>query len=155
MYPLYQDLREKLGAPHWIDQHGVPRYKPFHPDLLGIYDRWAVMFEVECQACRKRFRCAGGVSRLHIVRTPLEKVKVITIETIEQALDHLVSWGDAPWHDADGDEAGFSSQCVGTTMTTAIPVIVEVWHYDAIGEWSLVDISDELRAKHTDTWGDA
>jgi hypothetical protein len=44
MYPLYKDLRERLGEPLWHDAEGVPRYAPFEPSLLGIYDRWAVLF---------------------------------------------------------------------------------------------------------------
>lgn len=32
MYPLYRDLRERLGTPKWIDREGVPRYSDFTPD---------------------------------------------------------------------------------------------------------------------------
>ena len=63
MYPVYADLREKLGAPSWHDKHGVPRHCEFHPTMLDVYDDWAVMMEVECQACGKTFACAGHFSK--------------------------------------------------------------------------------------------
>lgn len=154
MYALYKDIRTRIGTPHWIDDRGVPRYEPFHPSLLGIYDRWAVIFEVECQACIKRFRCASGVPDVVIIGVH-PNTQVLQIKSLDHALEHLVSWGDAPWHDADGDETGFESQCSGTTMTTVIPNLVEAWHLrGTTWEWVKVDISQGLRAKHTESWED-
>jgi hypothetical protein len=46
--PKYEDilaLAERAGAgePLWADENGVPRFAKFHPDLLGVYDRYAVL----------------------------------------------------------------------------------------------------------------
>jgi hypothetical protein len=146
MYPLYLDLREKLGEPLWHDQHGVPRYAPFEPDLLGIYDRWACLFVVKCQACERAFDCAVGWDFLSYAATSRATDDELQEMVNRQhdphyVLPKFVSWGDAPWHDMD-------NQCAGTTMTTDIIRIKEVWHKvrteSQLAEWQRVEISDGL-----------
>jgi len=137
MYPLYKDIREKLGTPNWIDQHGVPRYYEFNPkDTAEIYNDWVLLLEVECQSCGKKFKCATSLAWYQVwLKSP--KLKDPTIEVI---MNHLFGWGDAPWHDADGNEAGFESQCAGTTMSTnCIPI--GLWH-KVRSEWREMEIPE-------------
>lgn len=125
MYPLYQEIRELLGTPLWIDEGGFPRYCDFHPDIAcRIYGDWVALLEVECQACRKVFKCATSVG----LRERFVDGKIIE-NTAPVIIPMLASWGDAPWHDNDGCECGFDSQCSGTTMTTVIRSI-RVWFRD-------------------------
>jgi hypothetical protein len=129
MYPLYRDIREKLGIPKWIDRNGVPRYSEFSPDQAAeIYCDWVALMEVECQCCQKVFLCANAASYSHRM---IEKRYGVwpKANTPEEMLQYVEGWGDAPWHDADGNECGFSSQCAGTTMTTDHEVI-KVWRRD-------------------------
>lgn len=132
MYPIYSDIRERLGEPLWHDARGVPRYAPFAPDLLGVYDRWACLFVVRCQDCGRRFDVAGGCRGYRMTGADLE---VEMIETPEKALEVLVHWGDAPWHDDGG--------CAGSTMRADVVMIRELWgmvHLD----WERVSLSADL-----------
>ncbi len=144
MYPLYRDLREKLGEPLWHDQHGVPRYAEFHPSLLGIYDEWAALFVVECQSCGRTFPCAKGISKMSDHRRIVELFEAL--KTADGALYNLIVWGDAPWHDFEGNQASFDSQCAGTTMTTSVVDILQLWHRDR--EWSPVAVEPWMIEKH-------
>jgi len=145
MYPLYQDLRERLGEPLWHDQNGVPRYAPFEPDLLGIYDTWACLFVVQCQACRRQFDCATGYDLTGdiswILRSSKEELEdgFALRDDANAMMERFMAWGDAPWHDDD-------NQCAGTTMTTYIVDIKELWHRSD-REWQRVEISDGLMMK--------
>jgi hypothetical protein len=127
MYPLYSDIRSKLGTPKWHDQNGVPRYDDFHPSLLGVYDKFAALFLVECQSCYSVFPCAIGAPDLLF-----KDKEVLKIETIEDFIDNYVVWGDAPWHN---DEY----QCAGTTMSSDVTEILSAWRKDNF-EWSQVEV---------------
>lgn len=146
MYPLYKDLRERLGEPLWHDAHGVPRYAPFEPKLLGIYDKWAVLFLVECQACKKQFKCAAGTEPFMdaIRRDPTRKWEDGDFEKLQEpmtVIDSVLGWGDAPWHTATGAEDQFNGQCAGTTMGTGVVAILEVWHRPSYSEWERFELS--------------
>lgn len=136
MYPVYRDIREKLGTPLWHDSHGVPRYAEFHPKFLGIYDDYAALFYVQCQACSQLFPCASGTPKYQFTKTPH------VIENIENFLDEYVGWGDAPWHDED-------KQCSGTTMSTSIVKLLSVWERIS-GEWVQREITQSMTDLVTD-----
>lgn len=151
MFPLYEDIRKRLGAPLWIDKHGVPRYDEYEPGQQGIYDNWDALFLVRCQACGKLFRCANSVSIMDVVRHNLgDKAKMeLDIEKYyapNGGLEWILGWGDAPWHDADGDPCGFDSQCSGTTMSTGITRIVGIYRRATLGNWEKLDFTAELVA---------
>lgn len=137
MYPVYRDLRLRLGVPLWHDQHGVPRYDKFHPDLLGIYDEWAAAFLVQCQSCQETFPCATGQPNLIFVNGQPE-----FISDVETFLEQYVHWGDAPWHDGE-------SQCAGTTMSTSIVKLLSVWHRTS-GDWVELEITQDMTNLVTD-----
>lgn len=132
VYPLYSDIRERLGEPLWHDEHGVPRYAPFHPSLLGVYDDRAALFEVMCQSCGRIFPCAAGTTRLW----PIMAGKGTEEETLDATLRRIIGWGDAPWHTHEG-----GGQCAGTTMATTIAGIVSVWE-KIDHEWQQVEMTN-------------
>ncbi len=121
MYPLYRDLRERLGVPKWIDRHGVPRYSEFSPEEAAeIYCDYVALLEVECQSCGKTFQCAKAVSWCH---EAIRHGEPFPENTPEAMATYLFGWGDAPWHTFAGAEDAFDSQCSGTTMSTDIKVL--------------------------------
>lgn len=138
MYPLYKDIRTKLGEPVWIDQHGVPRYEPFHPELLGIYDKWALEIEVKCQSCHQLFLCAAGSDEYEF--NPATK-SMNHFKTVDDAINRLSGWGDAPWHTHKGDQDKFDGQCAGTTMCSDSREI-RLWRRDHQNGWMIVQEID-------------
>ena len=61
--------RAGVGSPLWWDEGGVPRFAPFHPTLLGVYDQYAVLGEVTCASCHKSMLV--GLGRPKIALVPL------------------------------------------------------------------------------------
>jgi len=116
MYRRYPDLREKLGEPLWHDDHGVPRYAPFSPELCGVYHRCVALLEIDCQGCDRRFLVASA-------HTGYSSAKLETAFP-SQTDSGDFGFGDAPHHTTE------HGQCVGTTMTTDVCRIVEFWTRD-------------------------
>ena len=116
MLPAYSDIRALTDvAPTWFDHDGVPRYAPFHPGLLGVYDRFAVLAEIECQSCGQRFLIGEGRPK-HVIHALHGDVEII-----EQDLANLAQnfvFGDPPRHDCPG---------AGETMSCIERRIVEAW----------------------------
>lgn len=143
MYPIYRDLREKLGEPLWHDAEGVPRYAPFEPNLLGIYDEWACLFVVRCQGCSRDFHCAAGwtiTNGLMHLTAEQSKERFDKKDDAATVLPLFVGWGDAPWHGYNGDDG----QCSGTTMSTEIMDVREIWHRVNY-KWEPVEVTRALR----------
>jgi hypothetical protein len=145
MYPIYRDIREAMGTPKWIDKHGVPRYSEFHPqDAADIYGDWVALMTVECQACGKTFQCANSISHPHHCMRN-HRDGNFPANDAPSMIPIIAGWGDAPWHDNDGNECTFDAQCSGTTMSTDWTNL-RVWHKDwrskgnEFDDW--VEISD-------------
>lgn len=143
MYPTYSDIRDKLGTPTFHDSNGVPRYEDFHPDMLGIYDHWAVLYHIQCQSCEQNFPCAVGMywGDVYCKSKPEVRQAMLTMDRSDpmQALKLMPRWGDAPWHELDD-----GLMCSGVTMCTSVHEVLEVWHR-ADGDWQRIEISDEIR----------
>ena len=137
MYPVYKDIREKLGIPIWHDSNGVPRYAEFHPRLLGVYDEYAALFLVECQSCRQVFPCAVGVAKC-----TLRDREIKRLDNVYDFIQKHVFWGDAPYHD-------YPQQCAGTTMSTSIVKLISVWERHS-GEWEKIEITQDMTDLVTD-----
>ena len=106
MYPLYEDLREKLGDPLWVDENGVPRYKPFAPGMLDIYAKFAALVEIRCQACRRPFlvgvswsiiKCIGSGELVHWNEEGHDG-RPMVMPSVEEG-PGAFGFGDAPWHE--------------------------------------------------------
>lgn len=97
MLPDYSDIRELTDRePVWYTTGGVPRYREFHPSMLGVYDKYAVLKLVGCQACGDTFLIGVGVPRHTFpLGTPVEW-------TLEKLLE-ADACGDPPRHGCVGD----------------------------------------------------
>lgn len=66
MKQSYRDITDKLGTPLWWDEHGVPRYEPFRPELASnVYAKQVAFLEIACQACREKFKVCISYSSFH------------------------------------------------------------------------------------------
>lgn len=118
MLPDYSDIRALTDKdPLWFTPEGVPRYAPFEPDLLGVYDDFALLVEVECQSCRRRMLVGEGWTRFNL--TPAMYGQNIIHNKIEDLAEGW-SMGDPPRHG-----------CVGDTMGCYERRIVEAWEKTA------------------------
>ena len=125
MLPDYRDINRRLGEPLWYDEHGVPRYDPFHPDLCGVYNDFVALMLVACQSCGRRFRVAWGVSTAasklrHEGRAP-------RLPTAQDS--GSFGYGDPPRHDGDG------GRCPGETMTCDLIGVLQFWRDDDLKGW--------------------
>ena len=146
MYPIYRDIRSRLGEPRWHDSHGVPRYDEFHPALLDVYAEYAALSLIRCQSCGREFHV--GVSWSIVTQVTIGTFGTPTPETIMpdgSFVSYGVHWdkngengkpvsmpsredlgefgyGDAPWHTI-GD-----CQCAGTAMSTIEVGCIQFWN---------------------------
>lgn len=128
--PDYRDITRRLGEPLWYDEHGVPRYDPFHPDLCGVYDTYVALLEIACQACGRRFHVAVGVDAgWHMVTTGGKEPELPTRESVGS-----FDFGDPPRHTCD--DGGL---CAGETMSSVPLRVIEFWRRDwrrgGLAEW--------------------
>ena len=116
MLPAYDDIRSRIAEPPiWHDRHGVPRYEPFKPQMLGVYDDFAVLVEIECQRCARRFLAGGGWTRFDVFSDPIVE---LNLTSLAESFDY----GNPPRHD-DGP----MGRCAGETMSSDVVRIVEAW----------------------------
>jgi len=55
MHISYDDITKRIAElPVWWLE-GVPRYRSFRPDDLNVYAQEAVLMQVECQMCFRKF----------------------------------------------------------------------------------------------------
>lgn len=131
----YWDLYEmaERKPPLWFDEEGVPRWVPFHPDLMNnIYADEAILFELECQSCGRWYCVALSYYRLEHIYTGGPERPSFS----EQLKDPewLPYWGDAPcFQGCDGEMV----QCAGSTMTSETLRILEFWKHEN-GDWKKV-----------------
>lgn len=111
MLPGYDDIRALTDRdPDWFDGNGVPRYAPFEPPMLGVYDRTAILVRIECQACQQSFLVGEG-------RHPMNDF--VNGKRLHMDMETWVRryhYGDPPIHG-----------CVGDTMNSVPVEIVEAW----------------------------
>lgn len=113
MREAYYDIRDRIPEPpKWFDCHGTPRYDDFHPELSpSVYADEVVLFEIECQQCRKPFQVELHASRHDRVFHPEAK----SLE--ERVREQRLHYGDPPRHgsrkeDDDGCAAGDTMNCI-------------------------------------------
>jgi hypothetical protein len=123
MRPAYRDILVAAGvAALWWDDRGAPRFAPFAPTMLGVYDQLAVLAEIKCQSCTGRFLIGFGTPKVVVVRTaaPLKW----SIERYAATVD----FGDPPRH-----HRPVGGRCAGETMSAVEYRIVEAWEETAVG----------------------
>lgn len=117
MLPAYNDIRRAVGKPPvWYDTHGVPRYTTFHPELLGVYDQYALLAHVKCAApnCEAVLAVGDGRPRMTI---SCAGDQPYTPVSLDDWVEHW-SFGDPPRHDCPG---------AGETMSSNLEGIAEAW----------------------------
>lgn len=123
----YKDIISRISEePIYWDDNGVPRYEPFSPEDLGVYDDIAIYYRIACQNCRKEFHVASSsntTDRLingSLANISFEKMK----PNIKRMVEHL-HYGDPPRHN-----------CVGDTMNVFDMEVLEAWEqYSNNFEW--------------------
>ena len=125
MLPDYADIRALTDrAPDWFDGDGVPRYAPFTPDMLGVYDKFAVLVTIGCQGCRTTFLVGTGVPSYSLWGG---EPKMWTLPELAENFHY----GDPPRHGG----------CVGETMQCEDYRIVEAWEMRR-GEYEWVRVPE-------------
>jgi len=140
MLPHFRDIRDvaKGTIPFWWDINGTPRYAPFNPEMLGVYDDKAALFEASCQDCAQRFLVGDGWDRMGLFMRVYDhknwevarlvrggeytkarelSMKKLEIPTLEEIITNF-GYGDPPTHG-----------CVGDTMGCWVLRCVEAWEY--------------------------
>lgn len=122
MLPKYDDIlalaRQAGATPQWWDENGVPRFAPFRPSMLGVYDCLAALAEIECAgpSCGQRLFVAAGRPLYGLVAG-----NVVTYGA-QDVVAVLEAWGDPPRHNMPSGE-----RCAGETMACDFVRLVEVW----------------------------
>lgn len=128
MHPDYSDITSRLGKPLWYYHQSVamPRYEPFHPDLLGVYDHVAALTVIRCQCCRMEFFASVSFSDIDRIerRQGQATFPEIKLPTAEDP-GWFDCWGDPPRH---GSMEGACA--AGDTMTSDFVRIAEFWIKD-------------------------
>lgn len=108
MKAYYGDILSRIKeTPLWFDEHGVPRYEPFRPDLVAnIYAVEAALVRIHCQNCRYKFDVAFSSAE--------RDKELLTDLVVRMAL----SYGDPP-----------NVRCCpsGPTMTSDAKRVLQFW----------------------------
>ena len=117
MLASYADIIEVAGErqPDFYDSNGVPRYRPFHPDLgPDIYADEVALLKIACQSCRHEVRVqmhSGFHEKMDAAAAKLEYMP------LSSRIDaKTVHYGDPPRH-----------SCVGDTMNCIDLNVCEYW----------------------------
>lgn len=123
MLPKYQDILDAASKrPLWYTESGVPRFTPFRPQMLAVYDQLAVLTEIECADpyCRRSLYVGVGSPR-QLPHRPQPWGPL----AIEEFVRDGVFFGDPPRHGCLG---------YGETVSANEIKLIEVWEYQ--GEWA-------------------
>jgi hypothetical protein len=107
----YADIREGMlpREPEWWDEHAVPRYCEFSPDVVSdIYADEVILFEITCQGCGRKFLVADSRAAWRD-RAPLSA----------EIKDKAIHYGDPP---------NIGCCASGPTMNSEPRRVVEYWH---------------------------
>lgn len=131
MFETYNDITNKLGPPLWWDSNGVPRYKVFHPSMMGVYVDYAALISISCQGCNRRLKVGWDFDPLHLLcyipghPAGDEVWAKSRFKLPDKESPGSVGYGDAPAH-----YDGMDRLCSGCTMTTDVTRIHEFWRKD-------------------------
>lgn len=143
MKPSYSDILSAVGgrAVEWWDEHGVPRFSPFHPGTP--YNRetrssrsdtdLAVLADAECQTCHWQFR-AGAASMFYVgyTRGPRNNLRTeFGPNTLERFCAYY-HYGTPPRHDIPGRPG---EECPGVSVLSHMLRIVEAWQLTGHDRW--------------------
>lgn len=139
MLPDYRDITCRIvQPPSWYDHHGVPRYDPFKPTMLGVYDKYAIFAEIECQSCCKKFRvgCGWPGENMQLVLATPDDQQPEDPDWWKYSLEKLTEgfhYGDPPSHSCTGD----SMNCIDLR-------IIEAWEKDGYGWMRRLELEGDI-----------
>lgn len=163
MLPDYADIHEAADSyPFWYDGQGVPRFALFEPDMLGVYDKFALLIRIRCQSCHRDFLVGEGWTGYGITYEPISELDGVPTEDAMYKLkvNHFdlavlssgFSYGDPPRHDCGGDSMSSENVCIEQAWERVpkernFPVWVrnpEVESLDIVQDWVGSDNDQEL-----------
>jgi len=113
----YDDVKSRISEPpKWYTPKGYPRYCDFSPRETGVYVKYAVLVEIQCQSCHQSFMVGEGYDHINI-NALLRKDEKNVINDLNKIVKHY-HYGDPPSHYCSGG---------GTTMNCDDIRFVEVW----------------------------
>ena len=133
MKKSYHDILSRISEPpSWFDEHGVPRYGSFSPDVVADASaREIVLFEVRCQACGRSFRVSRSgraIGELHSLASSIDA--------------RLLCYGDPP---------AVGCCPTGAVMNSVPHKVLELWRRQPMaGGWKRDRSRDE--ADLTPAW---
>jgi len=111
----YPDITERISEPpKWYTTHGYPRYCEFSPQETGVYVKYALLVEIQCQACHQSFLIGEGYNRENWMAL-MNDDKEHFMNDINKIVKNY-HFGDPPNHG-----------CVGDTMNCDDIRFIEVW----------------------------
>jgi hypothetical protein len=131
----YKDIRSRIQEqPLWFDEHAVPRYELFKPELVAdIYAEEAVLFLIECQACGKRYKVAASFSKCaatsdaYYMRELDEEGGLPDRPLADEIRHGGINYGDPP-------NACDSGCLAGSSMSSISIGVLQYWR-EVNGEW--------------------
>jgi len=117
MWRDYEDIIQLAGMPLWYDDNGAPRYQPFRPDMLGVYDETIAYLRIACQYCNRQFEVAVSWTKLDLFDR--EKKEMRDEPRPKQHGPWMFHYGDPPRHG-----------CVGDTMNSEPIAVLQFWVRD-------------------------
>lgn len=125
--PYYDILELTEKEPLWHDEHGVPRFAPFAPELVSdIYAEEVALLDLQCQSCGRHMQCAVSWSQLSAIADRQDPEKATLARRLRSG---MADYGDPPcWHKGE-------SQCSGSTMTAIEYRVLQFWRRDKTTNW--------------------
>lgn len=133
----YSEILAKMGEPIWWDEHAVPRFIPFSPDLVAnIYAEEVALVLIECQSCQHPFKVVFSSADMDRVFNPEAKPLSESLSKEDGCLDY----GDPP--------------CIfccpsGPTMSSTPKKVLEFWRHD-VKEFKWVRVPELEKEFHDD-----
>jgi hypothetical protein len=129
MLETYNDIRSRIPEPpKWFDEHGVPRYDSFHPDLSpNVYADQVLLYRIACQNCNSLFLVEENWSRCN----PVSFMRGTPNPSLEDRVRlKRIHYGDPPCTACDA----------GATMNCVDLITVQFWH--RMDGWNWVRIPE-------------
>jgi len=140
MHRNYTDIIEAAAPlePIWFDSNGVPRFKPFTPNMIpDIYANQVVLYEIACQNCGRKFLVSEETDSFHHIKIS------------DRIMTHKLHYGDPP--NVDCCTSGPTMNCVDLR-------VVEFWMKDTedwvTREWKRVPELEILLPGHPEYTGE-
>lgn len=152
----YRDIIDRAGPPDWWGPGGVPRYGPFDPAVIDIYANQAALYEIECQACRRRFQVGEAWS----ISAAVMRVRSIDFKAVEASAIRARLEAGEGLHYGDPPNVGCCPS--GPTMSSFFVRVLEYHEREFGGDWrrvpeveahELPDETDDDGSRPTGTTG--